>query len=139
MISLKELGNISRSHVGRGQVDQILEILGPGGEDDKIDFEQFYQKFVQFMNQGDNIDEEEEDTMQQVVEEKAVITKTSNHKMDGGVFNENLKRSFEKNIIPSKTSPNKQRNFRRKSSQVSFPCSHCFFWNAQNRFYPVIP
>ena len=112
-------------------MDQILEILGPGGEDDKIDFEQFYQKFVQFMNQGDNIDEEEEDTMQQVVEEKAVITKPSNHKMDGGVFNENLKRSFEKNIIPNKTSPNKQRNFRRKPSQVSFPCSYCFFWNAQ--------
>jgi hypothetical protein len=121
LISLNELGNISRSHVGRGQVDQILEILGPGGDEDKIDFEQFYQKFVEFMKQGVNINEEEEDTTQQVVEEEG-LTKTSNHKADGGVFNENLKRAIEKNV-PYKTSPNKQaaqRNLRRKSSQVSF-------------------
>ena len=123
MISLKELGNISRSHVGRGQVDQILEILGPGGEEDKIDFEQFYQKFVEFMKQGNNIDEEKEDIKQQVVEVNEVITKTSNQKMDGGVFNEHLKRSFEKNLVHTNTSPTKQaaqRNFRRKSSQVHF-------------------
>jgi hypothetical protein len=124
------LGNISRSHVGRGQVDQILEILGPGGDEDKIDFEQFYQKFVQFMKQGDKINEEKEGTVQQVVEEE-VITKTSNQKSDGGVFNENLKRAFEKNV-PYKTSPNKQaaqRNLRRKSSQVCFShiyIIHCY-------------
>ena len=61
MISWEELANISRSHVARGPVDQILEILGPGEEDqDQIDFEQFYQKFVHFMN--NRVQEKEDNT-----------------------------------------------------------------------------
>ena len=91
-VSLEELANISRSHVSRGQVDQILEILGPGEEGkDKVDFDEFYLKFVEYMRNGVKLDN------------------------DNGVFNENLKRAFEKDEPLSK-SPSKI--LKRRSSQV---------------------
>lgn len=90
-VSLGELANISRSHVSRGQVDQILEILGPGVEGkDKVDFDEFYFKFVEYMRHGVNMDN------------------------DNGVFNENLKRAFEKDDPISK-GPTKL--LKRRSSQ----------------------
>ena len=120
VISLRELANISRSHVGRGQVDQILDILDPGEEThDKIDFDQFYQKFVEFMNSGDKVD----GVNMRVIEHNNYNTNNTNlnlspSKMDQGVFNENLRRSFEKNTISTTSSPYKK-NMRRKTSQVS--------------------
>ena len=93
-ISLEELANISRSHVSRGQVDQILEILGPGKEGkDRVDFDEFYLKFVEYMRSGVKWDN------------------------DNGVFNENLKRAFEKDE-PSCRSPSKI--LKRRSSQVNY-------------------
>eukprot|EP00092_Neocalanus_flemingeri_P025669 GFUD01027830.1.p1 GENE.GFUD01027830.1~~GFUD01027830.1.p1 ORF type:complete len:556 (+),score=215.44 GFUD01027830.1:174-1841(+) len=128
LISLRELGNISRSHVGRGQVDQILDILDPGEEtQDTIDFDQFHQKFVEFMNSGDKVDA----SNMRVVENNKHNSNMTNLNMspgktDQGVFNENLRRSFEKNSISTTSSPykspnNKQvavRNMRRKTSQA---------------------
>jgi len=119
LISLRELANISRSHVGRGQVDQILDILDPGEEThDKIDFDQFYQKFVEFMNSGDKVD----GVNMRVIEHNNYNTNNTNlnlspSKMDQGVFNENLRRSFEKNTISTTSSPYKK-NMRRKTSQA---------------------
>jgi len=91
-VSLGELANISRSHVSRSQVEQILEILGPEEEGrDKVDFDEFYLKFVEYMKNGVNMG------------------------CDNGVFNENLKRAFEKDDPVSK-GPSKL--LRRRSSQT---------------------
>ena len=120
MISLEELANISRSHVSRGQVDQILEILGPGDKgQDKIDFEQFYQKFVQFMNNG--VEEKEDYTEVEDNEAKQNSKMMYTPVEDSGVFNENLKRAFEKDApLTSTTKQGQSRNTKRKSSQVRF-------------------
>jgi len=91
-VSLEELANISRSHVARGQVDQVLEILGPVEEGkDKVDFDEFYLKFVEYMRNGVKLDK------------------------DNGVFNENLKRAFEKDEPVSKSS---SKVLKRRSSQA---------------------
>ena len=91
-VSLEELANISRSHVARGQVDQVLEILGPVEEGkDRVDFDEFYLKFVEYMRNGVKLDN------------------------DNGVFNENLKRAFEKDEPVSKSS---SKVLKRRSSQV---------------------
>jgi len=93
-ISLKELANISRSHVTRGHVDQILEIFDPGDvEKDQIDFDEFYLKYVEYMSNGVRIDN------------------------DNGVFNENLKRAFDKDddtFVTKSTS----KHLKRRSSQA---------------------
>jgi len=124
LISLRELADISRSHVERGQIEQILEILVPGEEtQDMIDFDQFYQKFVEYMNSGEKVN----DNNVRVTEHNNHYTNMANlnlspSKIDQGVFNENLRRSFEKNTISTvnTSSPNKvvQRNMRRKTSQA---------------------
>lgn len=91
-ISLKELANISKSHVSRGHVDQILEIFDPGDvEKDQIDFDEFYLKYVEYMRNGVRIDN------------------------DNGVFNENLKRAFAKD---DDTFFTKSTSTHRRSSQV---------------------
>jgi len=130
VISIKELGNISRSHVGSGHVDQILTIFDSGEEtQDKIDFEQFYQKFVEFMNSS----EKGEDNNMLVSEQNSYNNNTnmtylnvSPSVQSQGVFNENLRRSFDKNIISTPSSPYKssatkdadQKKMRRKISQA---------------------
>ena len=141
MISLRELGNISRSHVGTSQVDEILAILDPGEQThDRINFNQFYQKFVEFLERGDKASEDNmrvgEDSMR-VGEQNNYNTNTdhlnlSPNMKNQGVFNENLRRSFEKNIISTPSSPyrtngrkdSEQRNMRRKISQVSLKSFH---------------
>jgi len=128
IISLKELGNISRSHVGSGHVEQILQIFNSGEEtQDKIDFDQFYRKFVEFMNSS-----EKEDSSNMLVGENSsystnmdYLTVSPSGKSQG-VFNENLRRSFDKNIISTPSSPYKssvgkdaeQKKMRRKISQA---------------------
>ena len=120
LISLRELANISRSHVGRGQVDQILNILDPGEEtQDRIDFDQFYKKFVEYMNSGDKKTENVKVTAHNIHNTNLVNLNLSPSRLDMGEFNENLRRSFEKNTI---SSPNckkvEKRNLKKKSSQV---------------------
>ena len=91
-ISLEELADMSRSHVSRAQVDQILEILGPGEEGkDRVDFDEFYLKFVEYMRNG---------------------VKQDN---DNGMFNQNLKRAFEKDEPFCKSS---SKVLKRRPSQV---------------------
>lgn len=128
LISLRELGNISRSHVGTSQVEEILAILDPGEQtQDKINFDQFYKKFVEFLERGDK---NSEDTMRMGEQNNyntnmAYLNLSPNMK-NQGVFNENLRRSFEKNIISTPSSPyrtngrkdSEQRNMRRKISQA---------------------
>jgi len=128
LISLRELGNISRSHVGGGQVEQILDILDPGEEiQDKIDFDQFYQKFVDFMNSEDKAD----NGNMLVAEHNNYNTNmtylnVSPNMTSQGLFNENLKRSFEKNGVSTPSSPYRsnntrdmdQKKMRRKISQA---------------------
>ena len=115
LISLRELANISRSHVGRGQVDQILNILDPGEEtQDRIDFDQFYKKFVEYMNSGDKKTENVKVTAH-IHNTNLVNLNLSPSRLDMGEFNENLRRSFEKNTI---SSPNCKKVEKRKSSQV---------------------
>jgi len=128
VISIKELGNISQSHVGSGQVEQILQIFNSGEEtQDKIDFDQFYQKFVDFMSSS-----EKGDNSNMLVEEhnnlntNMTYLNVSPNVQSQGVFNENLRRSFEKNIISTPSSPYKsssitkddQKKMRRKISQA---------------------
>jgi len=128
VISIKELGNISQSHVGSGQVEQILQIFNSGEEtQDKIDFDQFYQKFVDFMSGS-----EKGDNSNMLVEEhnnlntNMTYLNVSPNVQSQGVFNENLRRSFEKNIISTPSSPYKsssitkddQKKMRRKISQA---------------------
>jgi len=128
IISLRELGNISRSHVGSGHVEQILQIFNSGEEtQDKIDFDQFYRKFVEFMNSS-----EREDSVDMLVGERSsystnmdYLTVSPSGKSQG-VFNENLRRSFDKNMISTPSSPYKssvakdaeQKKMRRKISQA---------------------
>jgi len=128
VISIKELGNISQSHVGSGQVEQILQIFNSGEEtQDKIDFDQFSQKFVEFMSSS-----EKGDNSNMLVEEhnnlntNMTYLNVSPNVQSQGVFNENLRRSFEKNIISTPSSPYKsssitkddQKKMRRKISQA---------------------
>jgi len=117
-ISLKELANISRSHVGNEQVGQILEILNPGDEsNDKIDFDQFYQKFVDFMNAESIPTDQSMKSRPLTNHSYQTYLGSSPNKRDQGVFNENLKRSFEKNLV-STPSGHKNEPIRRKVSQV---------------------
>jgi len=127
VISLKELGNISQSHVGSGHVEQILQIFDSGEEtQDKIDFDHFYQKFVEFMSSS-----EKGDNSNMLVEEhnnfntNMTYLNVSPNVQSQGVFNENLRRSFDKNIISTPSSPYKnsitkddQKKMRRKISQA---------------------
>jgi len=127
VISLKELGNISQSHVGSGHVEQILQIFDSGEEtQDKIDFDHFYQKFVEFMSSS-----EKGDNGNMLVEEhnnfntNMTYLNVSPNVQSQGVFNENLRRSFDKNIISTPSSPYKnsitkddQKKMRRKISQA---------------------
>jgi len=122
-ISLKELANISRSHVDNAQLEQVLEILDPGdGSQDKMDFDQFYDRFTQFMSSEENLQE-------RVMPESRPSTYSPTHTHYNpsygntkvqGVFNENLKRSFEKNMISTPalhhgSGDKKQKNIRRLS------------------------
>ena len=119
-ISLKELANISISHVDNAQLEQVLEILDPGvGSQDKMDFDQFYDRFTQFMSSEENLQE-------RVMPESRPITYRTTHTHYNpsygntkvqGVFNENLKRSFEKNMISTPalhhgSGDKKQKNFK---------------------------
>jgi len=127
VISLKELGNISQSHVGSGHVEQILQIFDSGEEtQDRIDFDRFYQKFVEFMSSS-----EKGDNSNMLVEEhnnfntNMTYLNVSPTVQSQGVFNENLRRSFDKNIISTPSSPYKnsitkddQKKMRRKISQA---------------------
>ena len=120
--------------MGTSQVDEILAILDPGEQThDRINFNQFYQKFVEFLERGDKASE---DNMR-VGEQINYNTNTdhlnlSPNMKNQGVFNENLRRSFEKNIISTPSSPyrtngrkdSEQRNMRRKISQVSLKSFH---------------
>lgn len=128
MISLRELGNISRSHVGTGQVEEILAILDPGEQtQDRINFDQFYQKFVEFLERGDKASEDNmRNGEQNNYNANTAYLNLSPNMKNQGVFNENLRRSFEKNTISTPSSPyrtngrkdSEQRNMRRKISQA---------------------
>merc|ERR1719264_819746 len=56
LISLRQLANVSRSHVnGATQAEQILDIFDIGedrAEDDQLDFSQFHSKVLAFLNSG---------------------------------------------------------------------------------------
>jgi len=56
LISLRQLANVSRSHVnGATQVEQILDIFDIGedrAEDDQLDFSQFHSKVLAFLDSG---------------------------------------------------------------------------------------
>merc|ERR1719367_1226559 len=56
LISLRQLANVSRSHVnGATQVEQILDIFDLGedkAEDDQLNFSQFHSKVLAFLNSG---------------------------------------------------------------------------------------
>jgi len=56
LISLRQLANVSRSHVSRAtQVEQILDIFDLGedrAEDDQLNFSQFHSKVLAFLNSG---------------------------------------------------------------------------------------
>ena len=62
------MANISRSHVtGSNQVEQILEIFDIGAEtNDKIDFNTFYTRVVEFMGrqEEDGLAEEKEEQLE---------------------------------------------------------------------------
>ena len=130
-ISLSELANLSRSHTDN-QVDQILEIfnIGDGNQDgDRINFEEFCQRMISFMNNPGSIKEkvtdpgsEDEEDSEDDFEEplgdlndfrNRINSRTSTSNMnfsptvsDQGAFNENLKRSFEKTRTTVTSSPN---------------------------------
>lgn len=131
-ISLSELANLSRSHTDN-QVDQILEIfnLGDGNQEgDRINFEEFCQRMISFMNYPGSIkekvtapgSEDAEDSEEDDFEEplgdlndfrNRINSRTSTSNMnfsptvsDQGAFNENLKRSFEKTRSTVTSSPN---------------------------------
>ena len=130
-ISLSELANLSRSHTDN-QVDQILEIfnIGDGNQDgDRINFEEFCQRMISFMNNPGSIKEkvtdpgsEDEEDSENDFEEplgdlnnfrNRINSRTSTSNMnfsptvsDQGAFNENLKRSFEKTRTTVTSSPN---------------------------------
>jgi len=116
MISLNELAHRSKSHVGRGQVDQILDILGPVEEgQDRVEFSQFYQKFVELMR-NERYENKDMDDDEFQYRSNAAIRDIP--LKDRGVFNENLKRAFEKDApAPSRKSPSKQ--LKRRSSQTT--------------------
>jgi len=125
-ISLSELANLSRSHTDNqsNQVEKLLEIfnLGDNDADDRIDFQEFCQRMIKFMNiDSDPVDD---DTFKQEDEgENDIICGLNDVKLknrynssgqmhfsptlsDQGAFNENLKRSFEKTRSSVTSSPN---------------------------------
>ena len=130
-ISLADLADLSRSHTDN-QVDHILEIFNvrAGDEEkDRINFQEFCQKMISFMNNSGNTqeqaevsgtgDEEEEDFEEPLGDledfRNRINSRTSTSNMnfsptvgDQGAFNENLKRSFEKTRSTATSSPNTQ-------------------------------
>ena len=112
-ISLCELANLSRSHCsggGANLVDRLLEIFqcGEEEEEDKVDFPQFCDKMIGYINLNTNPEPEEErdefaDSYSEVnvktLERTDACVPSSPFSpglSDQGAFNENLKRSFEK-------------------------------------------
>jgi len=127
-ISLSELANLSRCHTDN-QVDQILEIFNIGDQDgDRINFEEFCERMIGFMNNPGSIKEnltdpgsgdaeDSEDVFEEPLGDlndfrNRINSRTSTSNMnfsptvsDQGAFNENLKRSFEKTRITVTSSP----------------------------------
>lgn len=110
MIRLQDLANLSRSHVaGAGQVEQILDIFDGGAEgaEDRIDFEAFHSRVVAFLMEGE-----------ERVGEMEVQSRRRASTSSQGVFNENLRRSFEKSTSSPVRSPGRRARTRRKGSQT---------------------
>ena len=110
-ISLRSLANLSRSHCsesGPNLVDKLLEIFQCGEEEggqDRVDFPQFCDKMIGYINLNTNPEPEEErdefaDSYSEVnvktLERTEACVPSSPGLSDQGAFNENLKRSFEK-------------------------------------------
>jgi len=172
LISLRQLANVSRSHVnGATQVEQILDIFDIGedrAEDDQLDFSQFHSKVLAFLNSsgedekmvrhGNNSMKERRKSLSNsgsgpnssnsnFGQRRKSLTNSSSSNMMGerrssfsnisghsppsstlspppavqGVFNENLRRSFDKTTSSPIRSPGKKvlkSAGRRKTSQA---------------------
>jgi len=122
-IELSELANLSRSHVdGTTQVEQILEIFGCGSEESgvtggRLTFDQFATRIVSFMQEGGAA---EADTVRITNQKNLNLRRRSSnsHPEDNGVFNENLKRAFEKDTPAVTSSPVDSTKIRKRSSQT---------------------
>lgn len=109
-IRLRDLANLSRTHVtGASQVEQILDIFdgGAGEEEDRIDFDAFHSRVVAFLMEG------EERVGEMEVQGRRRASTSSQ-----GVFNENLRRSFDKSTSSPARSPGRRGRPRRRGSQT---------------------
>ena len=96
------------------QVEQILDIFdgGAGEEEDRIDFDAFHSRVVAFLMEG------EERVGEMEVQGRRRASTSSQ-----GVFNENLRRSFDKSTSSPARSPGRRARPRRKGSQVGGRCT----------------
>ena len=144
-ISLRSLANLSRSHCsesGPNLVDKLLEIFQCGEEEggqDRVDFPQFCDKMIGYINLNLNtplVEVEEKDEFADSYSEVNVKTvpvpavartetSFSPSLTDQGAFNENLKRSFQRTrseaVLTSSPSQGQAGKPRRKLSQTRLP------------------
>lgn len=102
-IRLRDLADLSRSHVGTGSVDQVLQILGPGNND-PIDFETFIERVVTIMNSTEAVNINDQDDV-------------GESPINCVIDNSPLRTVMDDSPLRMKRSPRK-RNSKRKSQTV---------------------
>jgi len=123
LISLTELANLSKSHLGGAQLEELLQILNTSEpEPARIDFPQFCQQMINLMNNSrekteDFADSYSEGNVRTVnVMVASPVQFCPEISSDQGAFNENLARSFQRTRSGAAitSSPNKQTRTRMK-------------------------
>jgi len=123
LISLEDLRKIGSSLVGEDHIEEVVQIFDPHDtSQDGINFEQFFDKFVQFMYNDEKAVHCDEIASKENVQNMTYLNVSPRMEREG-TFNENLRRSFGRELIPSpgERLGGKNENMRRKITQSKLP------------------
>merc|ERR1711915_1058875 len=121
-ISLEDLRKIGSSLVGEDHIEEVVQIFDPHDtSQDGINFEQFFDKFVQFMYNDEKAVHCDEIASKENVQNMTYLNVSPRMEREG-TFNENLRRSFGRELIPSpgERLGGKNENMRRKITQRQY-------------------
>merc|ERR1711915_1107256 len=122
LISLEDLRKIGSSLVGEDHIEEVVQIFDPHDtSQDGINFEQFFDKFVQFMYNDEKAAHCDEIASKENVQNMTYLNVSPRMEREG-TFNENLRRSFGRELIPSpgERLGGKNENMRRKITQRQY-------------------
>ena len=120
VISLEDLRKIGSSLVGEDHIEDVIQIFDThDSSQNGITFDQFFDKFVQFMYNDEKAEHCDEIASKENVQNMTYLNVSPRMEREG-TFNENLRRSFGRELIPSpgERFGGKNENMRRKLTQV---------------------